>query len=57
VVMKELDPKQVPAVSGGEMAPGPFGSGELLPPAPVMPDYPQNPARIDPAHGPGHVEQ
>jgi len=55
--MKELDPKQVPAVSGGEMAPGPFGSGELLPPAPVMPDYPQNPARIDPAHGPGHVEQ
>ncbi|HXZ50198.1 MAG TPA: hypothetical protein VEG27_14350 [Usitatibacter sp.] len=54
--MKELDKKQAPAVSGGEYAPSPYDSGEVLPLPPTpLPTYPQNPI-YDPAPG-RHMER
>lgn len=41
--MKQLDKKDPPKVSGGEYAPGPYESGELLPPWGPTPTYPQFP--------------
>ena len=42
--MKPLDKKDVPQVSGGELSPGPWVGGEVLPPviapSPTYPKYP-----------------
>ena len=47
--MKQLEEKDVPKVSGGEVAPGPYEGGELVPPIGPTPTYPQYPG-IDPSH-------
>jgi len=59
--MKELDSKDAPEISGGEVTGTPGTPIVTLPvPTPTFPgpmvDYPQYPV-FDPSHGPGHVEQ